>query len=76
MSEISVIGCGLMGSALVCMLANGGTTLTTWNRNYSHPEYTFPRSQQILDEILGECSAEERARIVGGNTARIYHLDA
>ena len=29
MSEISVIGCGLMGSALVRMLANGGTTRTT-----------------------------------------------
>ncbi len=47
-----------------------------WGSDYPHPECTFPRSQQILDEILGECSEEERARIVGGNTARIYHLDA
>ena len=76
MSEISVIGCGLMGSALVRTLAKGGSTLTIWNRDYPHPECTFPRSQQILDEILRECSEEERARIVGGNTARIYHLDA
>ncbi len=47
-----------------------------WGSDYPHPECTFPRSQQILDEILSECSEEERARIVGGNTARIYHLDA
>ena len=47
-----------------------------WGSDYPHPECTFPRSQQILDEILSECSEEERAKIVGGNTARIYHLDA
>ena len=46
-----------------------------WGSDYPHPECTFPRSQQILDEILADCTEAEKAKIVGGNTARIYHLD-
>ncbi len=38
MSEISVIGCGLMGSALVRTLAKGGTPLTIWNRTRQKAE--------------------------------------
>ena len=38
MSEISVIGCGLMGSALVRTLAKGGSTLTIWNRTRQKAE--------------------------------------
>ena len=46
-----------------------------WGADYPHFESTFPRSQQILDEILADCTEEERAKIVGGNAARIYDLD-
>ena len=46
-----------------------------WGSDYPHPECTFPRSQQILREILADCTEEEKAKIVGGNTARIYHFD-
>ena len=46
-----------------------------WGADYPHPESTFPRSQEILERILAECSEEEKAQIVGGNAARIYHLD-
>ena len=38
MSEISIIGCGLMGSALVRTLAKGGSTLTIWNRTRQKAE--------------------------------------
>lgn len=38
MSDITVIGCGLMGSALVRTLAKGGTTLTIWNRTRQKAE--------------------------------------
>ena len=38
MTEISVIGCGLMGSALVRTLAKGETTLTIWNRTRQKAE--------------------------------------
>ena len=46
-----------------------------WGSDYPHPESTFPRSQDILEEILRECTEQEKAKIVGGNAARVYHLD-
>jgi predicted TIM-barrel fold metal-dependent hydrolase len=46
-----------------------------WGSDYPHPESTFPRTRQILDEILTDCSETEKAKIAGGNAARIYHLD-
>ena len=46
-----------------------------WGSDYPHIESTFPRSQQILKEILVDCTEEEKAKIVGGNAARVYHLN-
>ena len=46
-----------------------------WGSDYPHFESTFPRSQEIIEEILAECTGEEKAKIVGGNAARVYHLD-
>ena len=46
-----------------------------WGADYPHQEGTFPRSRQILEEILVDCTEEEKAKIAGGNTARLYHLD-
>ena len=46
-----------------------------WGSDYPHFESTFPRSQEIIEEILAECTEEEKAKIVGGNAARIYQLD-
>ena len=46
-----------------------------WGGDYPHPESTFPRSRQILEEILVDCTEEEKAKIAGGNAARVYGLD-
>ncbi len=46
-----------------------------WGSDYPHVESTFPRSQEILEDILADCTEEERAKIVGANAARIYRLD-
>ena len=46
-----------------------------WGSDYPHQDSTFPRSQQILGEILADCSEEEKERIVGGNAARIYRMN-
>ncbi len=51
-----------------------GVDSLTWGSDYPHHESTFPKSRQILDEILSDCTEEEKAKIAGGNTARIYHL--
>ena len=46
-----------------------------WGGDYPHPESTFPRSRQIIEEILVDCSEEEKAKISGGNAARVYRFD-
>jgi len=46
-----------------------------WGSDYPHVESTFPRSQQIIEEVLADCTEEEKAKIAGGNAARVYHLD-
>ena len=45
-----------------------------WGSDYPHPESTFPKSRQILEEILWDCTEEEKAKIVGGNAATVYRL--
>jgi predicted TIM-barrel fold metal-dependent hydrolase len=46
-----------------------------WGSDYPHSESTFPQSQKILAEILNGVPADEQAKIVGGNTARVYNFD-
>ena len=46
-----------------------------WGSDYPHSESTFPRSRQILADILAGVPADEQAKIVGGNTARVYGFD-
>lgn len=46
-----------------------------WGSDYPHSESTFPRSREILDQILAGIPLAERAKIVGENTARLYHFD-
>jgi hypothetical protein len=46
-----------------------------WSSDYPHSESTFPRSRQILAEILDGVSDDEQAKIAGGNTARVYNFD-
>jgi predicted TIM-barrel fold metal-dependent hydrolase len=46
-----------------------------WGSDYPHSESTFPKSREILDRILVGVSQDDRAKIVGGNTARLYNFD-
>ena len=43
-----------------------------WGADYPHRESTFPRSRQIIEEILADCTEEEKVKIAGGNAARVY----
>ena len=45
-----------------------------WGSDYPHTESTWPKSRQFIEEILAECTEEEKAKIVGGNAARIYGI--
>src|SRR5438552_10450297 len=46
-----------------------------WGSDYPHSESTFPRSREILKAILAGVPDDEQAKIVGGNTARVYRFD-
>src|SRR5205085_6227175 len=46
-----------------------------WGSDYPHSESTFPQSRKILAEILSGVPEDEQAKIVGGNTARVYRFD-
>ena len=52
-----------------------GVDSLLWGVDYPHYESTFPRSRQVLEEILADCSEEERAKIAGGNADRVYQLN-
>ena len=46
-----------------------------WGSDYPHPASTFPKSQEILSEILADCTEEEKAKIVGDNVAKLYNFN-
>lgn len=52
-----------------------GVDKIMWGSDYPHTESTFPRSQEILAEILEGVPEKEKAMIVGGNCARLYGIN-
>ncbi len=52
-----------------------GVDQLQWGSDYPHVESTFPRSREIIEDILADCTEEEKAKIAGENAARVYHLD-
>ena len=52
-----------------------GVDQLLWGGDYPHQESTCPRSLQIIEEILPDCTEEEKAKIAGGNAARVYNLN-
>jgi predicted TIM-barrel fold metal-dependent hydrolase len=46
-----------------------------WGSDYPHAESTFPRSREIVERMLDGVAEDEKAKIVGENTARLYHFD-
>jgi predicted TIM-barrel fold metal-dependent hydrolase len=45
-----------------------------WATDYPHPDTTFPRSRQVIEEDFASCSAEETAAMTSGNAKRLYRL--
>jgi predicted TIM-barrel fold metal-dependent hydrolase len=52
-----------------------GTDTLMWGSDYPHSESTFPRSRQILAEILAGVPEPDQAKIAAANTARVYRFD-
>ncbi len=49
-----------------------GVETLMWGSDYPHTESTFPRSREVLDEVLAGVPDDERALIVAGNAAELY----
>ena len=45
-----------------------------WGSDYPHAEGTFPKSREILERILEDVPEEEKAKIAGENTVKLYHF--
>jgi predicted TIM-barrel fold metal-dependent hydrolase len=52
-----------------------GVSTLMWGSDYPHTESTYPRSQQILSEILAGVSTEDVVRITSANAAALYGFD-
>ena len=52
-----------------------GVDSLLWGSDYPHAESTFPRSREIIERVFHDCTEEEKAKIVGENTAKLYHFD-
>ena len=47
-----------------------------WSSDYPHHGNDWPYSRKTIEEMMGSIAEDEKARITGGNAARIWGLDA
>jgi predicted TIM-barrel fold metal-dependent hydrolase len=52
-----------------------GVDRMMWGSDYPHSESTFPRSREILAQILEGVPQHEKAKIIGANAAQLYGFD-
>ena len=46
-----------------------------WGSDFPHTESTWPRSREVLGELLEDVPADEVARMTHGNAARVFGFD-
>jgi predicted TIM-barrel fold metal-dependent hydrolase len=46
-----------------------------WGSDYPHPEGTFPKSVEVLSEILKDVPQKDAEKIRAGNAARVYGMN-
>ena len=51
-----------------------GTDTMMWGNDYPHGDSVFPHSQQVLSEILSDCTDEERWQMTVKNVVDLYDL--
>ncbi len=45
-----------------------------WSSDYPHHGNDWPYSRKVVEEMMGQCSEDERAAIAGGNATRIWGI--
>jgi hypothetical protein len=51
-----------------------GPETMLWGNDYPHGDSVFPHSQQVLSEIMTECTPEERWQMTVKNVVELYNL--
>lgn len=51
-----------------------GVDTMIWGNDYPHGDSVFPHSQQVLSEILSDCTPEERWKMTVKNAVELYNL--
>ena len=51
-----------------------GTNTLLWGNDYPHGDSVFPHSQQVLNEVLQDCTPEERYAMTVKNVVQLYNL--
>jgi predicted TIM-barrel fold metal-dependent hydrolase len=51
-----------------------GAETMIWGNDYPHGDSVFPHSQQVLSEILDDCTPEEKWLMTVKNTVELYNL--
>lgn len=46
-----------------------------WSNDYPHSNSTWPHSREVISRDLGQLPADDRAKLVCGNVARLYQLN-
>jgi predicted TIM-barrel fold metal-dependent hydrolase len=52
-----------------------GLDALMWGNDYPHPESTYPRSHDVLRELLRDLTPDEAAAITGGSAAAVFGFD-
>ncbi len=52
-----------------------GVDTLLWGSDYPHQDSTFPNSRQVLDDVLAGVPEDERAKIAGSSTAKLYGFE-
>lgn len=57
MSDVSMLGCGRMGSGMVCALRDAGSEVTAWNRTRRKAEVLAGPRVEVADSVGGALAA-------------------
>jgi predicted TIM-barrel fold metal-dependent hydrolase len=51
-----------------------GTGTLMWGNDYPHGDSVFPHSQSVIDQVMKDCTPEERYEITAKNVVELYKL--
>ena len=58
----------------ICICDFIGTNTLLWGNDYPHGDSVFPHSQQVLNEVLQDCTPAERYEMTVKNVVQLYNL--